>query len=271
VPYVSNARVRLYFELAGAGFPVVLHTGGAGDSMMWQYAGYVDGLAGFQCLLLDHRGHGFSDRPHALEDHRMEDYVADVVALLDALELPQVAFWGYSAGAQVGYALAADHPERVAGLIASGAIGPADRSYPAEQKGNSELARQVREQGMEALEQALEAGEDRALPDWLCWQFSETEPEMLALHLLAWNDWRGPWSLLERVTAPTLMLVGEREDPAGDTRRAAALMRNARCVTLPGLGHVGAFLHSDLALPHATALLRTVAEGLTAGGGQQSR
>jgi pimeloyl-ACP methyl ester carboxylesterase len=69
---------------------------------MWRDGGYVQGLAGFQRILFDHRGHGRSDTPETLEDYRMERYVGDVVALLDALDISQAAFWGYSDGAQVG-------------------------------------------------------------------------------------------------------------------------------------------------------------------------
>src|SRR5262245_56247974 len=132
VPYVTNAAVRLYYEVEGQGPPLVLHTGGGGSGSMWRDGGYVAGLSGFQCILFDHRGHGRSDMPGTLEDYRMEYYVSDVVALVDALGLSQCAFWGYSDGAQVGYALAAAHPERVAALVASGAIGDADRSEPVE-------------------------------------------------------------------------------------------------------------------------------------------
>ncbi|MHB1928825.1 MAG: hypothetical protein ACYCUG_05290 [Acidimicrobiales bacterium] len=48
---------------------------------MWVLAGYADHLADRRRLLVDHRGHGRSDRPRRREDHRMEEYVADVVAV----------------------------------------------------------------------------------------------------------------------------------------------------------------------------------------------
>ena len=77
----------------------------------------------------------------------MERYVADAVALLNALGLTRVAFWGFSDGAQVGYALAAAHPERVVALIASGTIGDADRTTSGERAAASELAQRVHSEG----------------------------------------------------------------------------------------------------------------------------
>ncbi|MDP8911750.1 MAG: alpha/beta hydrolase, partial [Actinomycetota bacterium] len=70
-----RAGVRLAYDVAGAGFPVILHTGAGGDSRMWRHAGYVDALRDFRGVLSDHRGHGESARPRCLEAHRFAEYV----------------------------------------------------------------------------------------------------------------------------------------------------------------------------------------------------
>ncbi|HVD01519.1 MAG TPA: hypothetical protein VNG93_10310 [Candidatus Dormibacteraeota bacterium] len=57
------------------------------------------------------------------------------------------------------------------------------------------------------------------------------------------------------MTAPTLVLAGELEDPEDETEVAVAWMPNACWVRLAGLGHLNAFLRSDLALPHVTEFL----------------
>jgi len=84
----------------------------------------------------------------------------------------------------------------------------------------------------------------------------DTDPEAFACEVLAWEEWHGPWGLLPHIACPTLLLVGEREDPEGVTVRAAALMPSARCVTLPGLDHITAYERSDLALAHAVPFLQ---------------
>ena len=88
--------VDLAYAEVGSGFPVVMHTGGAGSSSMWQRGGYVDRMTGFRLILLDHRGRGASSRPTALEDHRVSEYAADVTALIDRLSCPTYGLFGYS-------------------------------------------------------------------------------------------------------------------------------------------------------------------------------
>ena len=88
-----------------------------------------------------------------------------------------------------------------------------------------------------------------------------TDPEMFALLLEAWTSWGGPWEEFARVQAPTLIVVGELEEPlaAENAAGAAALMRDARAVVLPRLGHVAAFVRSDLTLHRVVEFLDTVA------------
>ena len=256
----STAGVQIYFEVIGDGFPIVLHTGGGGDGTMWEQGGYVEALDGFRRILFDHRGHGRSDKPEGVDNHLMERYVGDVIAVLDALEIERSAFWGYSAGSSVGYALAATHPERVAALIASGAIGPRDYAAPEERLDAERTAALSRRHGLGHLIKEFEEAEGIAFPQWFWRQMTNTDGEMFALEVLGTAEWRGPWALLPRIEAPVLMLVGELEDPQGDNPRAASILANSRCVTLAGLGHVGVYVRSDLALAHAIPFLKAITE-----------
>jgi pimeloyl-ACP methyl ester carboxylesterase len=259
-PYVDSAGVQIYFEVVGRGFPVVLHTGGGGDGTMWQQGGYVAGLNGFRSILIDHRGHGRSDKPEGVENHLMERYVADVIAVLDTLGVERAAFWGYSAGSSVGYALAATRPERVAAVIASGAIGPRDYGEPDERLDAERSANLSRQHGLGHLIKELEAAEGLTFPHWFWRQMTNTEGEMFALEVLGAAEWQGLWTLLPRIKAPVLMLVGELEDRQGDNPRAASILPKAQCVTFAALGHVGVFLRSDLALAQAVPFLQAVSE-----------
>ncbi len=257
MPYVESANVPIYYEVMGDGFPVVLHTGGGGDGTMWEQGGYVAGLDGFQRILLDHRGHGRSGKPADLEAHRKECYVADVIAVLDVLGIERAAFWGYSGGAAVGYALAAMHPERIAAFVAQGAIGKGDNDTPENQAHAKRMAQIAREQGVGGfVEDAFEEGD---VPEWFMEQMRSTDGKMFALQLLGATSWHGPWSVLGNIRCPVLMLVGEREDPEGDCPRAAAQIAGATCVTFPGLGHLGAYVRSELALAEAIPFLQRVA------------
>lgn len=256
MPYTTSPDgTRIFYEVEGDGFPIVLHTGAGGDLLMWRGAGYTTGLRGYRLILMDHRGHGRSDKPRDVELHRMERYVADVIAVLDATGIDRAAFWGYSDGTRVGYALATAHPDRVTALICQGGMDAADATgQRKEAKQRQALARRVRKQGMPRLDAEIEEVEGITLPDWLRQNFLDTDPEMFALELEGWMPWSTPWPLLPQITMPALLLAGEGEDD-GNVARAAEALPDARYAIFPGLGHVGAFLRSDLALPHARAFL----------------
>ena len=74
--------------------------------------------------------------------------------------------------------------------------------------------------------------------------------------LIAWPAWNwSEWESPPHVVAPTLLLVGELEDPEDETGKAAALMRHGTRLQLTGQGHINAFIKSPLVLPHVTAFL----------------
>lgn len=87
------------------------HTGGGGDGSIWERAGYLDRLPARRHLLFDHRGHGRSDKPATLDAHGIDEYIADVIATLDAIGVQQATLVGYSDGSRVLYQLAARRGE----------------------------------------------------------------------------------------------------------------------------------------------------------------
>ena len=66
----------------------------------------------------DLRGFGESDRPEGVESYGVGRSVADMLALLDVLEIERTKVVAHDWGAAVGWALAALAPERVERLAA---------------------------------------------------------------------------------------------------------------------------------------------------------
>lgn len=253
MPYVRRAGVRLHYEDAGSGAAVLLHTGGGGDGRMWELAGYTAALGGYRRLLVDHRGHGRSDCPPELPAHRLGEYVADVIAVLDDAGVARAALVGYSAGAQIAYAVAHRHPDRVsavAGIGSVGAQGTGDGDWP-------EWVTEVRAAGMRAAMEELSAQEPEPAPGWLLDNLAQTPAEMFALLLEAWAREPGPWADFPHVRAPTLIICGENEEPdaARNTRMAADTLPRGAAVVLPGLWHLQAFWRTDQTLPPLTGFL----------------
>jgi pimeloyl-ACP methyl ester carboxylesterase/predicted glycosyltransferase len=83
----------------------------------------------FRCITFDARGNGKSDRPMNVAAYSLENYVADVLAVMDATETGNAILVGLSMGGMHVSVLAAHHPERVRAAILVGtvaSIGPAN-------------------------------------------------------------------------------------------------------------------------------------------------
>lgn len=107
----------LYYEVHGPADapPLILSSGLGGSAGYW--APNLAALAGaFRVIVYDHRGTGRSDRalPDAL---RVDDLAADVLTLLDALEIERAAMIGHAAGGVAGLALARTAPQRLDRLV----------------------------------------------------------------------------------------------------------------------------------------------------------
>jgi pimeloyl-ACP methyl ester carboxylesterase len=72
------------------------------------------------------RGHGDAAKPVA--GYRLEHYVGDAVALLDRLQIDRTLVVGHAFGARVAERLAIEHPDRVGGLLLTGAAGRAEQA-----------------------------------------------------------------------------------------------------------------------------------------------
>ena len=113
--YVEHVGARIWYSTHGSGSPVVLLHGGLGHSGNWGYQVAALVANGYRAILIDSRGHGRSSR-----DERPFSYdlmAGDVLAVLNALRLEQVAMAGWSDGACAALILAAQAPSRVAGVF----------------------------------------------------------------------------------------------------------------------------------------------------------
>jgi pimeloyl-ACP methyl ester carboxylesterase len=109
--YAPVGDTKLYYEIRGAGDPILLlHGGGGSSERSWPKE--YDALArDFMVIKVDGRGHGRSpDGAGPLTYGRL---AADVVRLLDHLNLPRAHVVGHSMGAITALHLLVDYPDRV--------------------------------------------------------------------------------------------------------------------------------------------------------------
>ena len=120
---VDTARGRVEFDLTEGAGPVVLSVhGGLGGADLGRLT--ADWLAGRGCRILSPSRPGYLGTP-LTSGATVEEQADLLAALLDTLEIRQVALLPYSAGGPVGYSLAARHPGRVLALVALSSLsGP---------------------------------------------------------------------------------------------------------------------------------------------------
>jgi pimeloyl-ACP methyl ester carboxylesterase len=106
--------IELYFELHGTGEPVLLLHGFSGSSQDWA-AVVSDWSRDFQLIVPDLRGHGRSSV--LATPFRHADAAADILALLDHLNVNTCKGLGVSGGGNVLLHMAMRQPKRVEAMV----------------------------------------------------------------------------------------------------------------------------------------------------------
>jgi pimeloyl-ACP methyl ester carboxylesterase/predicted glycosyltransferase len=116
--YVERDGIRTFYEVYGEGEPAVLFVPpwAIVHSRCWKmqipyFARHC------RVLTFDPRGNGKSDRPREPEAYSEHEYAADALAVLDETATEQAVLVTLSLGAQRCLVLAANHPERVGGIV----------------------------------------------------------------------------------------------------------------------------------------------------------
>jgi pimeloyl-ACP methyl ester carboxylesterase len=247
--FAENNGVRIYYEVQGSSPPLLLHHGWAGSSQGWRQFGYVDALTdSYRVIAMDARGHGRSDKPHDEAEYTMGLRTGDVLAVLDAVGVDQVHYWGYSMGGRTGFALLQWHADRVSSFINGAAAPTSPRKY--EEQRIRQWAEAVRTGDAAVMARTLGVSElvVRGL-------IGENDVEALAAAQLGLLSWDGvdPATL----TVPSFHYAGEQDPILPATRRAAEAMPGAIFKMIPGLNHLTGLARSDLVLPLVRAFLGT--------------
>jgi pimeloyl-ACP methyl ester carboxylesterase/predicted glycosyltransferase len=132
--FIRRDGVRVYWERYGTGSPTVLllPTWSVFHSRHWK-AQIPELARHYRVLTFDGRGNGRSDRPLTSSAYADTEFVADALAVLDADGTGAAVVAGLSMGAGYALRMAAEHPDRVLGLVCIGSSVPIlDRPVDAE-------------------------------------------------------------------------------------------------------------------------------------------
>ena len=100
------------------GEPVLLLHGFPETSLSWSAVAPELAAAGYRVIAPDQRGYSPDARPGSVADYAMDHLVGDVLGIADTLGLDTFHLVGHDWGAAVGWAIAADHGDRLRTFIA---------------------------------------------------------------------------------------------------------------------------------------------------------
>jgi len=132
MPYAKTADgVRLHYEEAGHGTPILFVHEFAGDHRSWEPQMRFFARA-HRCIAYAARGYTPSDVP---ADHDVYSYLhvmRDAVAVLDHLKIEAAHLIGLSMGGYTSLQVALNHPQRVRSLVLAGTGSGSERWYTAD-------------------------------------------------------------------------------------------------------------------------------------------
>lgn len=116
--YIYLDNQRIYYETTGPinGLAIVFMHGFGGWSGNWRPMLQKYGAAGFRVIAFDRPGFGLSAQTRSTPMSNTEQVNASL-KVFDAMGIDRAVIIAHSLGAQVGLQLAAEHPERVSGLL----------------------------------------------------------------------------------------------------------------------------------------------------------
>ncbi|MBO4218472.1 MAG: alpha/beta hydrolase [Erysipelotrichaceae bacterium] len=208
--FIDINNIQLYYETCGSGQPLLMVHGNSEDHTIFTEAAEVL-KDHFQVYLLDSRDHGQSTKVPELH---YDDMVDDIVAFLQALDLKDVVFYGFSDGGIIGL-LSVLKTDRISRLITSGA-----NITPEGVKGS-----------LKALVRVL---------------YFFTKDSKLKMIL---KEPHIPTDTLAQIKVPTTVIAGEKDViKQQETELIAASIPNAKLRIIPKAGHGSYIVHkTDIA------------------------
>ena len=250
---VRSGDVNLAYQVIGEGPPdLVLVPGWVSNvECFWEeprVARFLRQLASIgRLILFDKRGTGLSDRVPQDALPTLEQRMADVRAVMDAVGSKRATLVGYSEGGSMCALFAATHPDRAAGLVMIGSYarmirtpdhpwGPSAEDYA----GYVDMVQRDWGGPLGVARRAPSVKDDEAFCRWWARFLRMSASPGAAVALLDINRELDLRHVLPAIRVPTLVLhaVGDQTIDVRYGRYLAARIPGARYVELPGADHL---------------------------------
>lgn len=241
--YFTNGGVKLHYLVQGKGEPVILVHGYAANIAM-NWGAVMPGLSqSYRVIALDNRGHGQSDKP-ATPDQYGINFVDDVIALMDHLNIKKAHVVGYSMGGFITDKLLVTHPDR----LVTATLGGAGWMRTDDDRA-----------GFEALAQSLEQGKGLGPLFVFLTPKGETPPteeriQQINQMMLSFNDPKALAAVARSFPAlavteeqlrankvPALAIIGANDPLKDGVDKLEGVMSNLKVTVIDGANHMTAF------------------------------
>ena len=222
----TDDGVRLYYEEAGEGPPVVFVHEFAGDHRSWEPQIRFFSRR-HRCIVYAARGYPPSDVPPGVDSYSQKRAAADIAAVMDGAGVERAHVVGLSMGAFATLHLGLDRPERALSLVLAGIGYGAEKHVQATFRAQAEQAAHAFEsQGSArfaetyAVSAARVQFQNKDPRGWreMTAQLAEHDPQGAAATMRGVQAKRPSLYDLEdrlrRLALPTLIIVGDEDDPA---------------------------------------------------------
>lgn len=243
--FVRHGELTTAYQECGDGAPFLLVHGFTGSKLDFQDR--LEGLADLRRVIAyDQRGHGETSNQ---QPYTFEALVADLISLLDALDIEQCDLLGHSLGGMVAMRAVLTYPERFRSLILMDtAPAPLDLWKPRDRK---KMVAAVLEHGCESMLDGMrgvlptpgqQLGIDR-LGEAEHWRrigvkLEQMDPQAFAELSALLVAHASLTERLAQIRVPTTVLVGERDQAfLRPSRLMADRIPDARLVTIPLAEH----------------------------------
>jgi len=262
---------RLEVREMGTGPALVLVHGFGGAKE--DFADHVDALATrYRVVVFDHRGHGESDGPDAVAAYSLDRLAADTLQVADALGIDRFRLLGHSMGGMVARRLLLAHPERVEALVL---MDTSPGPVPGIDPDLVDLAASIAiEQGKDTLKPLLDQAATLETPsyqrllldrpgyqDFVDYKWAALSGVMWGAIARDITHQPDQLARLAGVTCPTLVIVGEQDEPfVAVSKVVADTIPDARLAVVPDAGHSPQFENPTVWFEAVGGFLREVDE-----------
>ncbi|MFO0988879.1 MAG: alpha/beta fold hydrolase [Alphaproteobacteria bacterium] len=237
MPWSRSNGIRIFYEVAGEGPPLVLLHANPFDHTMWLYQ-IAHFSRRYTVVAPDLRGYGRSDKPETQFD--FADMANDIVGVVNDRGFERVALVGCSIGATLALSLALDHPALVRALILVG--GEAGNPPVFARLADDYAARPLAEQRRAHMRLIADPGfAESALGAYLLEAALETTPQLSGRAIARIFRARTAVDLRARlgaVAVPTLVVNGATDVSLESGRFTASRIPGAVHRIVPDAGHL---------------------------------